>query len=155
MGKEKSNSRAFVPSLKVRQLKYRLKHDFFSAENIVLVAAVVMCLVWTFQSIEAMSRNWTLTERLNAERHDLELITIEVETAELENEYLKSTEYQELAARRLAGKQLPGEHLISLPPNSEAAKTKHQAIADTTDSADASSNYSNPEKWLMYLFPNR
>ena len=138
---------------KLRQLKYKIKHDYLAIENIVLVVAVVMCLVWTFQSIEAMSRNWTLSERLNTARKELQLLEIEVETAELENEYLKTDEAQELAARRLAEKQLPGEHMVPLLENSESAKTKHQTTTETTSTKETT-EYSNYEKWLRYLFPS-
>ena len=136
----------------MRRLSYKIKHDYLAIENIVLVIAVTMCLVWTFQSIEAMTRNWTLTERLNAERKSLELLEIEVESAELENEYLKSEEYQELSARRLLDKQLPGEQLVVLPDNSEAAKEKHKSTAPVATKEPK--EYSNFEKWLHYLFPS-
>lgn len=136
---------------KLRRLKYKLKHDFLSLENIVLFVAVVMCLVWTFQSIEAMNRNWELTDRLNAEKQNLALLTVEVETAELENEYYRSNEYQELMARKLAGKQLPGEHMVYLEENSDAAKNKHKNF-DAPQPVQKK-EYSNPEKWLQYLFP--
>lgn len=135
---------------KLRQFKYNLKHGAFSIENIVLVLAIIMCLTWTYQSVKAMSRNWELTERLNSDKKSLELLKIEVETAELENEYYKTEEYQELAARRLAGKQLPGEHMIYLDPNSEEAKTKHQ----TATIVKGEKNYTNFEKWMLFLFPN-
>ena len=49
---------------KLRHLKYRLKYGL-SIENVVLVVAIVICLVWTGQSVAAMSRNWELTERLD------------------------------------------------------------------------------------------
>ena len=136
---------------KWRKLKYRLKHDFLSVENVVLALAVVMCLVWTYQSIEAMSRNWELVERLNADKKALELLTVEVETAELQNEYYKSDEYQELAARRLANKQQPGEKMVYLPENSEEAKNKHAVVASVNKNDSKISNF---EKWMMYLFPN-
>ena len=98
-----------------------------------------------------MSRNWELVERLNAEQKTLQLLTIEVETAELENEYYMSDEYRELAARKFAGKQLAGEHMVYLPDNSEAAKEKFQekVVAKETEK-----DYSNFEKWMIYLFPN-
>ena len=140
---------------KLRRLKYKLKHDFLSVENIVLFVAIVMCLVWTYQSIEAMDRNWMLTERLNTERKNLQLLSIEVEAQELENEYLKTEEYQELAARKLAGKQLPGEHMVYLPENSDAAKNKHQVKLGEVEKNDLAEDYSNFDKWMMYLFPNR
>lgn len=135
---------------KLRQLRYNLKHGFFSIENIVLLIAIALCLTWTYQSIQAMSRNWELTERLSADKKTLELLKIEVETAELENEYYKTDEYKELAARRLANKQLAGEHMVYMEPNSETAKNKHQVATITK----AEKDYSNFEKWLMFLFPN-
>lgn len=136
---------------KLRRLGYKLKHDFLSGENVVLVLAVVMCLTWTFQSIQAMTRNWSLTERLNSEQKTLQLLEVEIEAAELENEYYKSAEYQELAARRLLNKQLPGEHKVELPANSEEVKNKHKTVEVAT--ASEPKEYSNLEKWLMYLFP--
>lgn len=134
---------------KLRRIKYRLKHDFLSIENVALVMAVIMCLTWTYQSIEAMSRNWELSERLNADRKTLELLKVEVEAAELENEYYRSDEYRELMARKFANKQLSGEHMVYLPENSEAAKNKHKVVAVAAQEKD----YSNIEKWWMYLFP--
>ena len=135
----------------LRRYKYRLKHDYLSIENVILVLAIVMCLVWTYQSIESMSRNWALTEKLNSERRSLELLEIEVETAELENEYYRSAEYQELMARKLANKQLPGENMVYLPENSEAAKNKHSEVATVAETP--AKEYSNFEKWMMYLLP--
>lgn len=129
---------------------YRLKHDFLSLENVVLVVAILMCLTWTYQSIMAMNRNWELTERLSSEQKTLELLKVEVEMAELENEYYQTEEYQELAARKL-DKKLPGENLVILPENSEAAKNKHKSTTVTIETNTR--EYSNPEKWLAYLFP--
>lgn len=134
---------------KVRRLRYRLKHGL-SIENLVLAVAVVMCLVWTYQSITAMSRSWELTERLTTERRNLELTKLEVEMMELENEYYASGEYQELMARKNAGKQLPGEHMVYLPENSEAAKNKHAVVV----AAEVEKKeYSNFDKWMQFLFP--
>lgn len=97
-----------------------------------------------------MSRNWELAERLRADKKSLELLEIEIATAELENTYYETQEYQELAARRLLNKQLPGEHLVYLPENSTTAKAKHQTSVAMTPQK----TYSNPEKWLQFLFPS-
>lgn len=134
---------------KIRRIQYALKHDFMSIENVVLFLAIVLCLVWTYQSVVSMTRNWELVERLNSEKKALELAKIEVETAELENEYYKSDEYQELAARKLLNKQLSGEHMVYMPENSEGAKNKHAV----RQAQEAEREYSNIEKWMMYLFP--
>lgn len=135
---------------RIRRFRYWFSHGFLSVENVVLALAVILCLVLTYQSVVAMSRNWELSERLTAEKKQLELLTIEVETAELENQYLASDEYQELMARRNLDKKLEGENMVVLPENSDEAKTKHRQVAVV----EQEKQYSNFEKWMMYLFPN-
>ena len=134
----------------LRRTKFRLKRDFFTLENIALLLAIVLCLVWTYQSIVAMSRNWKLSETLVTEKKELELLNIEVEAAELENEYYKTNEYQELMARKILDKKLSGENMVILPDNSEEAKNKHKVVKVEKQEK----SYSNFEKWMMYLFPN-
>lgn len=133
----------------VRHAKYKLKHDFLSVENVVLILAIVLCLVWTYQSIAAMNRNWELSETLSREKSQLELLSVEVETLSLENEYYQSDEYQELMARKLLDKQLPGEKMVVMPDNSAAALAKHQVATPVREERDLS----NFEQWMGYLFP--
>ena len=135
----------------LRRMNFRVKRDFLTVENVVLIMAIVLCLAWTYQTIAAMSRNWELSERLTEERKNLELISLEVEAAELANEYYKSNEYQELMARRNLDKKLSGENMVVMPENSEVAKSKHQEESKTT--IVEGEEYSNFEKWMMYLFP--
>jgi hypothetical protein len=104
----------------------------------------------TYQSVVAMSRNWELSEKLRAEKKELELLTVETEASELENEYYRTDEYQELLARRSLDKQFPGEKMVVMPENSEEAKSKYKE--QITESKEK--EYSNFEKWMMYLFPN-
>lgn len=137
----------------VRRVRYYLKHDFLTVENVVLMFAIVLCLVWTYQSITAMSRNWELSEKLTAEKKELELVSVEVETAELENEYYKSAEYQELLARKNMDKQLPGEKMVVMPENSEEAKHKHEEKVEVAVE-EKEYEYSNFEKWMKFLFPS-
>ena len=135
-----------------RRLNYKLRHDFFTIENVVLAVAIILCLVWTYQSVTAMSRNWELSERLTTERKNLELLNVEVETSELENDYYRSEEYQELMARKYLDKKLPDENMVVMPANSETAKNKHKP--SETKIAENEKEYSNFEKWIMYLFPS-
>ena len=136
--------------VKLRKFKYNLRHEYFTTPNVILMLAVILCLSWTYRSIEAMSRNWELSEKLNSAHKNLELKKVEIETAELENEYYKTEEYQELAARRSAGKQLDGEKMVYLPANSEAAKNKHVKEEPVKEEKK---EYSNFEQWMMYLWP--
>ena len=121
-----------------------------AVENVVLVLAVVLCLMWTYQSVAAMSRNWELTERLATEKKELELLNVEIETAELENDYYKTDEYQELLARKYLDKKMTGENMVVMPENSEVAKNKYA----TREIKREEKNYSNFEKWIMYLWPS-
>ena len=137
----------------LRRVKFKMKHDFLTVENVVLILAIILCLTWTYQSIAAMSRNWELSERLTAERKQLELVSLEVETARLANDYYSSNEYQELVARKNMDKKLPGENMVVMPENSEAAKTKHEEEPKAVV-VEEEPERSNFEKWMMYLFPN-
>ncbi len=127
-----------------------MRHDFLTVENMVLVFAIILCLVWTYQSVAAMSRNWELSERLNKEKKELELAKIEVEAAELENEYYKSDEYQELLARKYLDKEMTGEHMVILPESSDEAKNKFTIAVSEQEEIE----YSNVEKWMKFLFPD-
>lgn len=134
----------------LRRTKFKLKHDFFTIENVVLLVAIALCLVWTYQSIAAMSRNWELSETLTTEKKELELLSAEVEAAELENDYYKTEEYQELLARKYLDKKMAGENMVVMPENSEEAKNKHKVVK----AEKIEKNYSNFERWMMYLFPS-
>ena len=132
-----------------RRMNYRFRHDFFTIENVVLILAIFLCLIWTYQSIVAMSRNWELSERLTTERKNLELISVEVEMAELENEYYKSDEFQELVARRDLDKKLEGENMVVMPENSDEARNKYKSESVEVQEIERT----NFEKWMLYLLP--
>lgn len=134
----------------IRRLQYKLKHDYLTVENVFLLAAIGLCLMLTYQSVMAMSRNWKLSEKLRAERKELELLTVEVEASDLENGYFQSEEYQELLARRSLDKQFPGENMVVMPENSDEAKNKYKVITSEAENRE----YSNFEKWMIYLFPS-
>ena len=136
---------------KMRRFRYAFRHEFLTIENVVLVIAIVLCLNWTYGSIEAMNKNWELSEKLRAEQKNLELKKIVIETAELENAYYETDEYKELAARKFAGKQLEGENMVYLPENSEEARNKHGT--EVAAYVEEPKEYSNFEKWMMYLWP--
>lgn len=136
---------------KLRHLKYKLKHDLVAPENLWIVIAVIFCVFCTYQSVVAMQRNWELTDTLARDNAELELLNVEVEALSMENEYYQTAEYQELMARKLLDKQLPGEHMVTMPENSEAAKTKHQV--EEVAQMDEEEERSNFEQWMMFLFP--
>lgn len=135
---------------KIRRARYRLRHDFLTFDNVVLLIAFGLCLAWTWGSISSMSRNWSLAQSVMNRQREKALLELEVETLALENEYYLSEEYQELAARKYQGKMLEGETMVYLPANSEAAKTKHSSTGATSSvEADVMGNF---EQWMKFLF---
>lgn len=138
MNRLKTNLRRFI---------YVLKHDYLSSSNIIFFVAIVVCIFWTYSSIIAMSRNWTLAEEIASKKRELAVLSLEVETLSLENDYYRSDEYKELAARTKQNKKLSGEKLVLLPDNSDYAKNKHKKPAQQTKNSS-----SNIYKWLSFLF---
>lgn len=137
---------------KVRKGQYKLKHEVFVFDNVILIVAVVLCLVWTYGSISSMTRNWTLAQELMSRQRERALLELEVETLELENEYYLSEEYQELAARKYHGKKLPGETMIYLPNNSDAARERDRVAANPAANGPTADEMSNFEQWMAFLF---
>ncbi len=136
---------------RLRKAQYWFTHDFLVFERVILIVAVIFCLAWTWGSIDAMTRNWSLAQELMSRQRERAVLELEVETLELENEYYQSYEYQELAARKYQGKMLPGETMIYLPDNSEAAINKHKT-SETDDTTLATTAMTNLEQWLAFLF---
>lgn len=134
---------------KMRRASYKMTHDLFSFENVVLFIAIVLCISWTWRAISSMSRNWELAQRLATREKDLAISSLEVSNLEAENEYYKTAEYQELSARKRQNKKLSGETMIYLPDNSESAKAKHQVVEETIKEEDEPTNL---EQWISFIF---
>lgn len=133
---------------KMRRASYKMTHDYFSFENVVLVIAVVLCISWTWRAISSMSRNWDLAQRLATREKDLAVEKLAVDNLAAENEYYKTAEYQELSARKRQGKKLSGETMIYLPNNTDEAKSKHQVVEEVIEEEEPS----NLEQWISFLF---
>lgn len=136
---------------KVRKTHYWIKHDLLIFDNVILIIAFIFCLLWTWGSINSMSRNWGLAQELMNRQREKARLELEVETLELENEYYLSEEYQELTARKYQNKMLAGETMVYLPEHSAAAKSKHKSEPITTEEpiVDDTSNF---QQWMMFLF---
>jgi cell division protein FtsB len=135
---------------KLRQTKYKIKHDFFTSKNIVLVIAAVICLNWVWSSITTMDRNYQLQKRVDDRRRQQLVLELQTATLEYERNFHKTREYQELAARERLGLALPGEQLLSLSPNSPEARDKYRVEEAVLPATDIESK-SNFVQWLDFL----
>ncbi len=131
----------------LRRLFFKLKHEYFTFDNILLTVAILFCFIWTYGSIAAMSRNWKLAQTVETRKRELELLELEVATLELENDYYRSEEYEELSARAKQNKKLPGENLVYLPENSAEAKAKTYEKEKLPEPEP-----SNFSKWISFIF---
>ncbi len=130
-----------------RRLGYYTKKDILTLNNILFAIAFILCLTWTYRSIESMSRNWFLEEKLKTRQLEQTKLQLEVDTLRLEQEYYKTNEYKELMARKKSGKMLPGESMVILPKNSDAAINKYNE-----EPIEIPSYRSNFSQWLDFLF---
>jgi cell division protein FtsB len=135
----------------LRRLKYTIRHDYLTLNNVVLGLAFVCCLGFVLAAIATMTRNWGLEQNLESRRRDLDHLRAEVAILEYEKIYYASEEYQELSARTKQNKILPGETMLILPPNSESAIAKHQSAPTSSNSSEESAP-SPFEQWLHFLF---
>lgn len=134
---------------KLRKMGYWLRRELFAFDNVILIVAFVFCMIWTWGSINSMSRNWNLAQEMAERQRERARLELEVETLQLENEYYLSDEYQELAARKHQGKMLAGETMVYLPPNSELAKVKHEKKDEEPVEVAELSNF---KQWMLFLF---
>ncbi|MDR0591078.1 MAG: hypothetical protein LBG75_00710 [Candidatus Nomurabacteria bacterium] len=135
---------------KLRQLKYRTKHDLFTVNNIVMLIALFICVNWVWSAVSAMDKNYQLQKRVDDKRRRQLVLELQAATLEYESGFHKTKEYQELAAREKLGLALPGEKLLSLPENSKEAKGKYQSEA--TMAVDDEKPQSNLAQWINFLF---
>lgn len=132
-------------ALRLEKLKLWARRHY-NTENNLLLVAVVICGMFLSGTISALSKNWELAKKLEAQKRKKAVLELEVETLELENQFYRSEEYQELAARRQQNKVLKGEKVVFLPENSAAVKNKYKPAVKIEQEEP-----SNLEQWLMFL----
>lgn len=135
--------------IKAKRLLYRLRRDYLTLNNVVIVAALLIALNWTWSSIEVMQQNYQLQQLVDSKKQQVVLEELRVSTLELEGKYYNSLEYQELAVRERMGKGMPGEKAIIVPSTDGPTVTPTQK---TTVTPKKSSNF---QQWVNFLFGGR
>jgi hypothetical protein len=130
-----------------RRWYYRAKHQYFTVNNMVLMAAGLIALSWAWGSVSMMQRNYALQRKLDGKERELVLHQLEVETLEYQKNYYQSPEYQEIAARTYLDLANPGEKVLLLPPNSNEAKQTMTTKASEAPVVQSS----NMQQWIDFL----
>lgn len=136
-----------LDKIKINQIIYKMRHQYLTVHNLIMLAAVVVAIFWVWGSLDVMQRNYRLQKFLDDKSKELILAQLAVDKAELEQKFFKTVEYQELAVRQRLNLAYPGESVLILPANSEAVikadKTKVIKEQDTPPS--------NFKHWLNFL----
>lgn len=139
-------------SINFRRLAYRLRTEYLTLNNVVIVSAFIIAASWVWGSIGVMQRNYLLQREINSKQQQEQLVELETQNLELQQKYYKSTEYQELAVRERLGLGDPGENVLILPPNTAAAEQVDKTVAPPPTTVTEPSNL---QQWLTFLFGNK
>ncbi len=136
--------------INIRKTLYRLKHEYFTLNNVVVVVALLVAASWAWGSIGVMQRNYERQKEVDAMAREQKLLELETETLAYEQRYYKSDEYKELAVRERLGLASPGEKVLILPPNSATAKSAD--IQLTSKQPAFGVQPSNFQQWVDFIF---
>ena len=130
-----------------KRLKYKIRHDYLTMNNIVIFVAIFIGLSWAWGSIKSMQQNYELQRSVNNKRQQVQIETLKVALLEYETNYHNSDEYQELAVRQRTGKGLPGEKQLIVPTTDANIPEKTETMAANTQKPT-----SNFQQWMNFLF---
>ncbi|HSW80856.1 MAG TPA: hypothetical protein VLG40_00525 [Candidatus Saccharimonas sp.] len=133
--------------MNVKRVRQKIK-DQLTLNNGVLLVALLIGSSWVWSTVDAIQRNFTLQQQVDAAAQQIAVQQLENKSQQLENKYYQSNEYQELSARARLNKALPGEHLLILPPNTVQPVAQQQA---QTQDAPITSR-SDFAQWVYFLF---
>jgi hypothetical protein len=139
-----------MKKINIRRLYYKLKTDYFTLNNVVILIAFVIAANWIWGSLTMMQRNFSLQKELDDKSRQLIVAQLDTANAKLEQRYYQTDEYKELAVRQQLGLVTPGESVLILPSNSPAVKAADKAAA--TKSKITVVPTSNFTQWMNFLF---
>jgi len=140
-------------NIKIKQYIYKVRHNYMTVNNMIIVIALFVALGFVWGSLNAMQKNYGLQKDLDEKQKELTIDQLENKNLQLEGLYYQTDEYKELAARRDVGLAKNGEKLLILPNNTDLAlqidkKTSNTVSRQTTNQK----NESNIQKWINFLF---
>lgn len=131
-------------------MRQKLK-TFLNIHNALLVLAFIITASWVWGTIEAIQKNFTLQQQVDALAQKNAYHELENQTLEFQQKYYQTDEYLELAAREKLNLAAPGEKVLILPPN-----TVKPSVNDTPEpSIMPLAKRSNFEQWLYFLFGDK
>ena len=141
-----------MQKINIRKFIYRIRHDYLTFNNLVIVVAFLIAAGWTWGSLQVMQRNYTLQKEIDYKKRQLQLAELQKQNLEFQKRYYETDEYKELAARESLGLVMPGEKVLILPENSVAVQEADKKAKNAGRIAVVQEQTSNLEQWLNFLF---
>ena len=138
-------------NIKIKRLIYKIRHQYLTLNNVVLVVALMIAAGWAWGSLEMMSRNYQLQRELSDRKRQLALTQVEVDNKRLAQKFYKTDEFLELSARESLNLAKPGESMLILRVPSAEIQQKIDAEKKTAVSAQTDKE-SNFDQWVNFLF---
>ena len=139
-----------MKKINIRRIYYRIKTQYFTLNNAVIVVAFIIAANWIWGSLGVMQRNFKLQKELDDKSRQLIVAQLDTENAKLEQRFYRTDEYRELAVRQRLGLVTPGESVLILPANTQAVKSADKA--SSTKSSPQFVQVSNFRQWMNFLF---
>ena len=141
-----------MKNIKIKPLIYKIRHQYLTANNVVLAIALMIAAGWAWGSLNMMTRNYQLQRELGDKKRQLALTQVDVDNKRLAQKYYKTDEFLELSARESLNLVKPGERMLILQPPSAEVQQKIDAEKSSSTARIEVNKDSNLDQWVNFLF---
>lgn len=128
-------------------MQNRLK-SLITLNNGVLLVAILITVSWAWGTVEAIGRNFTLQQQVDALVQEVDYEDLQNETLKFQQKYYQTDEFLELSARERLNKANDGEKVLILPKNTVSSKNNVEQNTFVVPITQRS----NLEQWIYFLF---
>ena len=88
-----------------RRLSYHIRHQYLTANNAVVIVALLVAASWAWGSVEAMERNYRLQKEVDSKRLQLRLAELETQKKEKATVLTKLKSQEKTLSKEIAAKK--------------------------------------------------
>ncbi len=131
-------------------MQFNIK-KYFSFNDFLLLGALLIALALGWNTISAMQRNYSLQQKYDQLKAEVELQELQNQNLKYNITYLKTDDFLELAAREKFNKALPGESMVYLPTLASATRAPVAKSTVIKKAPEAKGWRANVQAWLKFL----
>ena len=141
-----------MKNIKIKPLIYKIRHQYLTTNNMVLMVALLIAAGWVWGSLNMMTRNYQLQGELSDKKRQLALMQVDVDNKRLAQKYYKTDEFLELSARESLNLVKPGERMLILQSPSTEVQQKIDSEKNISINRVEINKDSNIDQWVNFLF---